>query len=149
MRWKDYYRDFYKMPHNERVTAISYIDDFRLADTEQIVEAALSFGNRVYATRLIKRAMECRVSFSAAQAAELIGGVSEDFRRNLALSAYGRYTEQQLEEMRNHLSEDDIKSLGKPIGAKRQKQKSDSGIGFWGHLFAITAAICKASRRKR
>ena len=85
----------------------------------------------------------------AAQAAELIGGVSEDFRRNLALSAYGRYTEQQLEEMRNHLSEDDIKSLGKPIGAKRQKQKSDSGIGFWGHLFAITAAICKASRRKR
>ena len=148
MHWKEYYKDFHFMPRNERVSKISSIDDFSWDDAAEIVDIAASFGNSIYATRLIKKAMECKVSFSTKQASKLIDCVTEDFRRNLVLAAYGRYTEQQLEHLRCYLSEDDIKALEKPKGAKHQCQKSDAGIGFLGHVFAITAALCKQYRRR-
>lgn len=158
MTWQEYYDRFYDWSENTQISRISDIDSFKRADKSEIIDAAMSFVNETYATKIIKKAIEGGIRFTTDEVMELIYIVREDFYRTLTTHVSGKYTREQLEELEGMLSEDEILSLAELSGIKyyddefeEEKVNTSSvksnGSGFWGNLLAFSLALGSLSSK--
>lgn len=109
MTWQQYYDQFYDWADSTQVSRISSISDFSGAKTEEIIEAALSFADEGPATRLIKRALEGGVRFSAEDVLEVLAWVREDFRADFAEKAVTPFAEEDMDALRTLLPEKTVR----------------------------------------
>lgn len=84
MTWQEYYDKFYDWADSTQIKKISSITDFSGADPEEVIDAALSFVDEAPTTRLLRKALDGGVRFSAGEVLELIYDVREDFRSYFA-----------------------------------------------------------------
>ena len=169
MTWQEYYDKFYDWADSTQIRKLSSITDFSGADPEEVMDAALAFADEVPATRLLRKALDGGVRFSADQVLELIYDVREDFQAYFAEHAGAVYTEEHLDELSDLLPEDTVRALAQCSGVDygadddgdcdmdydEDELEEDlfwdeeeppavprrkSGLGFFGTLFAILGA---------
>ena len=149
MTWKEYYKHLSTYPKDTKISLISSITDFKGAKSSEIIEAALTFNNKTYATRLIEKAMQNKIRFTADQVMTLVHHVTQDFLRPLTVSAITPYSAKQIYELHSVLTDREIASLEQLNGtnlrfAKREsshnKERSQSA-GFWTHVAAFLLAF--------
>ena len=65
MTWRQYYEKFYDWADSTQRSRLSSVTDFSGAKAEEVIEIALAFVDEVPATRLMKKAIDSGVRFSA------------------------------------------------------------------------------------
>lgn len=80
MTWRQYYEKFYDWADSTQRSRLSSVTDFSGAKAEEVIEIALAFVDEVPATRLMKKAIDSGVRFSAEDVMEVIDWVRADFR---------------------------------------------------------------------
>ena len=161
MTWQEYYDKFYDWADSTQIKKISSITDFSGADPEEVIDAALSFVDEAPTTRLLRKALDGGVRFSADEVLELIYDVREDFRSYFAEHAGAVYAEEHLDELSDLLPDDTVRELARRCGVHYDGDYDDdalvedliwdeeetpavprkkSGLGFFGTLFAILGA---------
>lgn len=161
MTWQQYYGQFYDWADSTQVSRISSISDFSGAKTEEIIEAALSFAEEGPATRLIKRALEGGVRFSAEDVLEVLAWVREDFRANFAEKAVTPFAEEDMDALRTLLPEKTVRVLARRSGivldgesgfapqGHAAPQREKPGSWSWGTLFTAFGAFGGGKGGKR
>lgn len=151
MTWWQYYDKFYDWADSTQINRISSITDFSGAKTEEIIDAALPFAEEGPPTRLIKRALDGGVRFSAEDVLELLEWVREDFRADLAEQATTAFAEEDIDYLRTLLPEKTVRTLARRSGISLEEEsglaeespaprREKTGPGFWGTLFAVLGA---------
>ena len=107
----EYYSRFFEGAESTQNSCISSIDDFSGASGCEVAELAVNILDETPATRLVRKALEAGVPFTAEDVAEAAECVKPEFLATLALSATTKFTEEQLEIISCYLSDADYERL--------------------------------------
>ena len=96
MTWEEYYDKFYEWSENTRINRISQITSF--GPTSEILEVVDAFVNEKASTRLIQRAVDHNVQFSAVEITQLADYVNEECLDRLVKSSKCKFSEDQIDQ---------------------------------------------------
>ena len=96
---------------------------FSGAKAEEVIEIALAFVDEVPATRLMKKAIDSGVRFSAEDVMEVIDWVRADFRLPLAESAAIAFTEENIDYLDTLLPKKSVDALARRSGVAHEAEE--------------------------
>lgn len=123
MTWRQYYEKFYDWADSTQRSRLSSVTDFSGAKAEEVIEIALAFVDEVPATRLMKKAIDSGVRFSAEDVMEVIDWVRADFRLPLAESAASAFTEEDIDYLDTLLPKKSVDALARRSGVAHEAEE--------------------------
>ena len=97
MEWADYYDRVFDWSESTRVRRLTDLTD--IGDPDELVDAAQAFDEDKNASKLIKKAMSMGVRFSPENVVDLIMVVDDATLTQMAKTAKGKFTKDQLDEI--------------------------------------------------
>ena len=149
MKWDQYYERFYDWSESTQINRISSLTDF--GASEEVAEVIQSFMNGKAASRLVKKALEHGVEFSAQEVMDMID-LLDDIPEELISSCKTHFSQEQMDILIDYdIDEDVLRAASKKSNVKFPFDEEDdyaeeycppeqpSKLGFWAALFGIAS----------
>ena len=122
MTWRQYYEKFYDWADSTQRSRLSSVTDFSGAKAEEVIEIALAFVDEVPATRLMKKAIDSGVRFSAGcDGGHRLGPCG--FPPALAESAASAFTEEDIDYLDTLLPKKSVDALARRSGVAHEAEE--------------------------
>lgn len=143
MTWEDFYDKFYEWADSTQVSRISQLTSF--GSHEQVSEIIQMYYDEKAASRLAKKALAAGVQFTPEEIVDMQGSVSKECMNQMATSALGDFTEEQVEELcfsvddsiyadlekrYCHYEEDGEKDIAEPVEKVPRQKRPGKLFGF-------------------
>ena len=109
MEWYDYYERVGDWAESTRVRRISDLTEF--GDSDEVLDAATNFEEEKNASKFINKALACGVRFTTEEVVELISIVDRTTLTQVAKTAVGKYTQEQLDNLTFLIDNDVLDAL--------------------------------------
>ena len=142
MRWEEYYSKFknFDWSTSTQINRISKLENY--GEPREILEVADDFCDEAAASRLIKKACDAGVMFSAEDIVKMGNFVTEECISHVFKKTSAKFTREQLDELYIFIEEDLLKE-------KARKQKinleDDEDFGLEEERSAAAKILCGAS----
>lgn len=149
MKWDQYYERFYDWSESTQINRISSLTDF--GASEEVAEVIQSFMDGKAASRLIKKALEYGVKFSAQEVMDMID-LLDDIPKELISSCKTHFSQEQMDILVDYdIDEDVLRAASKKSNVKFPFDEEDDyteeycapeqppKLGFWATLFGIAS----------
>lgn len=131
MKWDEFYDRFFDWAESTQVSRISTLENF--GDADEVYDVAIEFQDEKVATRFLKKALAAGVHFSTEQVTELIGNVTDDIMLPLIKSAYGKFTDEELEILSGYIDAEDLIKLVRAGNTSPKVQQSITAGKYCGY----------------
>ena len=105
MKWDQYYERFYDWSESTQINRISSLTDF--GASEEVADVIQSFMNGKAASRLVKKALEHGVEFSAQEVMDMID-LLDDIPEELISSCKTHFSQEQMDILIDYDIDEDV-----------------------------------------
>lgn len=151
MKWDEYYNKFkhFDWSTSTQINRISKLESF--GDPKEILEVADDFGDEAAASRLIKKACDAGVMFSADDILEMAYLVTEECLNYVFKNTTYRFTPEQIDELYAFIDDDLLEAKIKEQnidvdGYDVSDSDEDENIGFLGFLNRLFGGNTKVEK---
>lgn len=126
MEWCDYYEKFYDWAESTQISRISGLTGFQ--ESSEVAEIVENIFDTVAASRLVRKAMEEKVRFTAEEVIAMLDYLSEDVIVRTIKTCRSKFTSEQLDTLADYCIDEDVIIQAAKAGGNRYNPYDDEMV---------------------